>query len=146
MSLVARHALKIAAYVLTVGVMFGVGTNQSHAQTPATVNTWHPMVPGWYRPYIESSQPDIFYNHYVPGNGGNPAAIYPAPHPTPARVGHTYYTYQPFMPSEWMYQHHRTYHQHYNAGMGLNRTKVTWYAPPVQTLLSGVRRHFRLAR
>ena len=43
--------------------------------------------------------PDLFYNFYVPNNcGGVPAALYVAPYPVPQFVGHTYYTYQPFLP------------------------------------------------
>jgi hypothetical protein len=53
---------------------------------------------------------DLFYNYYVPGvNGGPPAQLYLCPRPTPPLVGHTYITYQPFMPNEMLYQHHRTY-------------------------------------
>jgi hypothetical protein len=37
------------------------------------------------------------------------------------------------MPHEFLYQHHRTYHQYYNNGMGLNRTKVAWHGTPVRT-------------
>jgi hypothetical protein len=72
----------------------------------------------WYRPYTESSQPDVFYNLYVPNNLGDAGAAYPAPYPTPNLVGHTYYTYQPLMPHEFLYHHHRTYHQYYNRGNG----------------------------
>ena len=49
-------------------------------------------------------QPDLFYNYYVPGTcGGVPAAAYIAPVPVPPVVGHTYYTYQPFLPNELLY-------------------------------------------
>lgn len=85
----------------------------------------------WYHPFTESSHPDVFYNYYVPGAGdGTPAAMYPAPHPTPPHVGASYYTYQPFMPQEHLYKHRYTHHQYYNRGMGLNRTKVSWYPAP----------------
>jgi hypothetical protein len=94
----------------------------------------------------EESAPDVFFNFYQPGNGGSPAAAFPAPYPTPPRVGHTYYTYQPFMPNEWMYHHHRTYHQSYNNGMGLNRTSVRWYSPPVRTELANLRKFFYIPR
>ena len=76
-------------------------------------------------------QPDLFYNYYVaPGCGYQPAQMYISPGPVPAVVGHTYVTYQPFMPHEWMYPHERTYHRYYDDGRGLTRTKVSWYAPP----------------
>ncbi len=88
-----------------------------------------------YRPFTESSQPDLFYNYYVPNNQGAAAAAYPAPYPTPSLIGHTYYTYQPFLPHEFMYTHRRTYHQYYDGGMGLNRTSVRWGRTPVRTAL-----------
>jgi hypothetical protein len=54
---------------------------------------------------------DLFYNYYVPpvGEGSVAAAMYPCPRPTPPLVGHTYITYQPLMPAEFLYQHHRHY-------------------------------------
>lgn len=87
-------------------------------------------------------QPDLFYNYYVPGTcGGVPAAAYLAPRPVPANVGQTFYTYQPFMPNELLYQHHRTYYRYYDQGRGMTRTSVSWYRPPVYVLS-----HFRIAR
>lgn len=100
----------------------------------------------WNRPYTEESSADLFYNFYQPGNGGSPAGSFPAPYPTPGYVGHQYTTYQPFMPNEWLYQHHRTYHQSYNMGMGLNRTKVKWTGTPVHTGLLNARKFFSLPR
>ena len=100
----------------------------------------------WNRPYTEESQPDLFYNFYQPGNGGVPAGSFPAPFPTPPIAGRQYTTYQPFMPNEWLYMHHRTYHQSYNMGMGLNRTKVHWHGTPIRTELMSVRKFFSLAR
>jgi hypothetical protein len=72
--------------------------------------------------------PDLFYNFYVPPTcGGVGAELYPSPLPVPARVGHTYYTYQPLMPHEMLYKHHRSYHRYYNEGRGLTRTSVHWW-------------------
>jgi hypothetical protein len=72
--------------------------------------------------------PDLFYNYYVHSAcGGYPAQMYVSPLPVPANVGHTYITYQPLMPHEFMYKHHRTYHQYYDGGRGLTRTKVIWW-------------------
>ncbi|MHB0957809.1 MAG: hypothetical protein ACYC6N_05940 [Pirellulaceae bacterium] len=87
-------------------------------------------------------QPDLFYNYYVPGTcGGVPAAAYIAPVPVPALVGHTYFTYQPFLPNELLYPHHRTYYRYYDQGRGLTRTSVSWYRPPIY-----IPSHFRIAR
>ncbi len=73
-------------------------------------------------------QPDLFYNFYVHGPcGGYPAQMYVSPKPVPPHVGHTYITYQPLMPHEFMYKHHRTYHQYYDNGRGLTRTYVKWW-------------------
>ncbi len=88
-------------------------------------------------------QPELFYNYYAPGTcGGVPAAMYLAPQPVPPLVGHTYYTYQPFMPHELLYPHHRTYHRYYDGGRGLTRTSVSWYRPP----LTSWTQYLRIAR
>lgn len=73
-------------------------------------------------------QPDLFYNFYVHGPcGGYPAQMYVSPKPVPPHVGHTYITYQPLMPHEFMYKHGRTYHQYYDGGRGLTRAKVKYW-------------------
>lgn len=100
----------------------------------------------WNRPYTEESSADLFYNFYQPGNGGSPAGSFPAPYPTPSYVGHQYTTYQPLMPNEWLYHHHRTYHQSYNMGMGLNRTKVKWTGTPIYTGILNARKFLSLPR
>jgi hypothetical protein len=72
-------------------------------------------------------QPDLFYNYYVPPTcGGVGAELYISPKPVPPHVGHTYITYQPLMPHEFLYHHHRTYHRYYNGGQGLTRTCVRY--------------------
>lgn len=72
-------------------------------------------------------QPDLFYNYYAwPSCTGLGAELYVSPRPVPQHVGHTYITYQPLYPHEFMYPHHRTYHKYYNGGQGLNRTSVHW--------------------
>lgn len=73
------------------------------------------------------TSPDLFYNYYVsPGScGGVGAELYLCPRPTPPLVGHTYVTYQPLMPHEFLYPHHRKYHR-YNPDGGWTKTKVTW--------------------
>lgn len=54
---------------------------------------------------------DLFYNYYVPPSGcpSVGAELYLCPRPTPPMVGHTYVTYQPLMPQEFLYHHSRTY-------------------------------------
>ncbi len=70
---------------------------------------------------------DLFYNYYVaPGCGGVGAQMYLCPRPTPPWVGHTYITYQPLMPHEFLYKHHRVYHRNHCDGRK-TRTSVFWY-------------------
>lgn len=77
--------------------------------------------------FPDHGHPDLFYDFYVPPNcGGVGAQMYLAPGPIPPHVGHTYYTYQPFMPHELLYKHKRVYHRYYNEGRGLTRTSVRW--------------------
>ena len=76
-------------------------------------------------------QPDLFYNFYAwPSCTGLGSELYLSPRPVPPHVGHTYFTYQPLYPHEFMYTHHRTYHHYYNGGQGLNRTCVHWKWSP----------------
>ena len=63
---------------------------------------------------VEAPTPDVFYNFYVPpvpagAYPGVGAQLYVAPRPVPPRVGHTWYTYPPFMPHEFLYKHRRHY-------------------------------------
>ena len=69
----------------------------------------------------------LFRNYYVPPGpcGGVPAQLYLCPRPTPPMVGHTYVTYQPLMPHEFLYQHQRVYVRQ-NPGAGWTVTKVHW--------------------
>lgn len=62
----------------------------------------------------EAPPPDVFYNYWVPpvpagGYPGFGAQLYVSPRPVPPRVGHTWITYPPFMPHEFLYQHRRRY-------------------------------------
>ncbi len=98
------------------------------------------------RPW-EYGNPDLFYNFYVPNNGGGvPAPLYVAPYPVPQVVGQSYYTYQPLMPHEFMYPHTRTYHRYYDSGRGLDRTKVVWYSNPVATVIKDIRCAIKIPR
>jgi hypothetical protein len=72
-------------------------------------------------------QKDLFYNYYAqPGPyNGAAAGMYVSPRPVPAFVGHTYVTYQPYMPHEYLYKHKRSYYTH-TAGAGWRRTNVRY--------------------
>lgn len=90
--------------------------------------------------------PDLFYNYYQPpGCGTAGADLYMSPGEVPARVGHTYITYQPLMPHEFLYPHHRTYYQYYDGGRGLNRTSVKYYHSPFRKVGNALH-SFRIAR
>jgi hypothetical protein len=71
--------------------------------------------------------PDLFYNFYVPPGpcGGPAAALYPSPRPAPPWIGHTYVTYQPLMPHEFLYRHHRSYWR-YNPDGKWTHVFVSW--------------------
>ncbi|MHC4177449.1 MAG: hypothetical protein ACYSWU_08080 [Planctomycetota bacterium] len=72
--------------------------------------------------------PALFCNYYVPAGdcGGVPAQLYPSPRPTPPVVGHTYVTYQPLMPHEFLGRHRRKYWS-YNSATGVRtRTVAVW--------------------
>ena len=63
---------------------------------------------------IDAPTPDVFYNYWVPPVPAGPspefsAQLYVAPRPVPPYVGHTWYTYPPFLPHEFLYKHHRKY-------------------------------------
>lgn len=79
---------------------------------------------------VEAPTPDVFYNFYVPpvpagGAPGMGAQLYVSPRPVPPRVGHTWITYPPFMPHEFLYKHRRKYVRPAGA-MGM-RTTVRGY-------------------
>jgi hypothetical protein len=79
---------------------------------------------------VEGPTPDVFYNFYVPpvpaGSApGLGAQLYVSPRPVPPRVGHTWHTYPPFMPHEFLYKHRRRYIR--PAGVTGLRTDVRGY-------------------
>ena len=144
-----RLALRttLAGAIMLAGLSFALSTASAddcaacraargQAAAPLRNNTMgsvaysgNPYGPGPYNCHDRSyPQPDLFYNFYAHGPcGGYPAQMYVSPKPVPANVGHTYITNQALMPHEMMYKHHRTYHQYYDGGRGLTRTKVIWW-------------------
>ena len=90
-----------------------------------------------------SGTENLFSQYYTqPGVSIAHAEMYPAPHPVPAHVGQSYYTYQPLMPHELMYPHSRNYYNYYASpssfycnmcggptyrpGYGMTKTTVRW--------------------
>jgi len=98
------------------------------------------------QPYGDSYGGDLFYNYYAGGTCDVPAQLYLSPRPTPPLVGHTYYTYQPLMPHEFLYKHHRSYHGYSDGGRTLTRTIVNYHSNPIKSMVLGIRDHFRLPR
>jgi hypothetical protein len=67
----------------------------------------------------DAAHPDIFNNYYVGPSahgGGIPAQLYVSPRPSPPFVGHTWITYPPLNPHEFLYKHCRKYHKYYRGG------------------------------
>jgi hypothetical protein len=81
-----------------------------------------------FQDYSQSARaeipPGLFDNYYV-GPPGVPAQLYVSPRPTPAYVGHTWITYPPFAPHEYLYRHRRAYYR-YTPG-GYTAARVWWY-------------------
>jgi hypothetical protein len=76
----------------------------------------------------------LFENYFTQGNANQATAgMYISPIGVPGNVGHTYYTYQPFYPHQYLYQHHDRYHSYYDGGRGLNRTHASYIAPPARS-------------
>lgn len=97
---------------------------------------------GWNgRRRVSRQRPnDLFYNYYVgPNPSGTAAGMYVSPQPVPPAMGHTYTTYQPFMPHEMMYGHKRSYFTHH-PGAGWTRTNVRYgaYGNHVQAAAFGL--------
>ena len=80
----------------------------------------------WQRTITYQDKNDLFANYYVgPYPRGTAAQMYVSPVPVPAHVGHTYTTYQPLMPHEFLYKHTRSHYAH-APGAGWYRSKVRW--------------------
>ncbi len=80
----------------------------------------------WQRIITYQDKQDLFANSYVgPCPCGTAAQMYVSPRPVPANVGHTYTTYQPLMPHEFLYKHTRSHYAH-APGAGWTRSKVRW--------------------
>ena len=96
---------------------------------------------------LKNGNPNLFYNFYAPEEcGGLPATMYVAPQPVPASVGHTYITYQPMMPHEMLYPHHRSYYRYYDGGRGMTRAHVRYYRSPFSAQIQSVKSRLKIAR
>ena len=96
-----------------------VGITQSPATTHAAEGKWQRII-------SYQDKRDLFANYYFgPQPSGTTAQMYISPVPVPANVGHTYTTYQPWMPHEYMYKHMRS-HYAYTPGAGWTRAKIRY--------------------
>lgn len=120
-----RVLLLTVPVLLTMGLFTATSVTAQEEEPAAVAAPAQPAA----RTY---GQPDLFYNYYVPGGpGGVPTAMYLAPRPVPPLVGHTYFTYQPLLPHEYMYSHQRKYYRYYDCGTGLTRTRVRYLRTPI---------------
>lgn len=139
-----RRSVSICVFLSLVGLAWQLGVADSfaddgcpdcrvygqHPRWDAAVDAVSPVDHyGWdgKRRISYQQQKDLFYNYYAqPGPFYNtPSQMYISPVPVPANVGHTYTTYQPFMPHEYTYRHQRSYYT-YNRGSGWTRTNVRY--------------------
>jgi hypothetical protein len=80
----------------------------------------------WKRIISYQGKNDLFANYQAgPEPSGIGAQMYVSPLPTPPIVGHTYTTYQPLMPHEYLHRHTRS-HYGYEQGSGWTRSKVRY--------------------
>lgn len=94
----------------------------------------------------KGTQP-LFDNYFTRGyNNHAEAGLYVSPIGVPGWVGHTYNTYQPLYPHEFLYAHRDRYHSYYDEGMGLNRTRASYYSPPVRTAGKNIYKKFEIPR
>ncbi|HMO85014.1 MAG TPA: hypothetical protein PKC18_08870 [Lacipirellulaceae bacterium] len=101
--------------------LVAVGLAAGHLAAPAAA-----VEGAWRRTISYQDKKDLFYNFYEgPDPSGTAAAMYVSPRPVPAHVGHTYTTYQPLMPHEYLYRHTRSHYAHV-PGAGWSRAKVRY--------------------
>jgi hypothetical protein len=133
-----------ATLLLGAGIAF-TNENTANAQCPSgncggsMAGSYVPMGTGSggmdsYANMLGKGTQPLFDNYFTRGNANSAnAALYMSPIGVPGWVGHTYNTYQPLYPHQFLYQHHDRYHSYYDQGQGLNRTHAKYYAPPVRT-------------
>lgn len=94
------------------------------AGTWLSVSATHAAEGSWKRIISYQDKRDLFANYYVgPWPSGTAAQMYVSPLPVPEHVGHTYVTYQPLMPHEFLYKHTRSHYAH-TPGAGWYRSKT----------------------
>ncbi|NMC19939.1 MAG: hypothetical protein GYA33_05900 [Thermogutta sp.] len=115
---------RIAAGVLALSLISAGWSGFAAAQAPCP-----DCPPGGIRPGAVDNHRvgDLFPSYWAPMAPGNLSApLYVAPIPTPPYVGHTWVTYQPLYPHEFLHKHMKVYRRQ-NAQGGRTRTVVGWY-------------------
>jgi hypothetical protein len=116
---------------LGAAVLVALSANAANAQFAGTcsdgttgyVSFYGQDASGWHQ-----TAPPLFTNYYVPPTPCGPGALlYVSPLPVPPHVGHTYVTYQPWMPHESMYHHHRTYYKWHPRGGNYTKVNAFWW-------------------
>lgn len=85
--------------------------------------------------FTDNQPANALFSQYATPNGPSltTAGMYPAPHYVPPMGAQSYYTYQPLMPHEMMYQHSRNYYNYssstgYGAPDSVTKTSVRWFS------------------
>ncbi len=120
---------------------FGANTSRIQSGFPHATN-------GGYGTWGHRQVNPLFDNYFTQGNANQAdAALYVSPNNgIPGWVGHTYVTYQPLYPDEFLYHHTDKYHSYYDQGQGMNRTKAKYWAPPVHTAIKQIYHKIELPR
>jgi len=124
----ARLSSMVRISLIAGAVLIAAHVNLRHSSM-AYAGFGHNNYNPYPKPVSHRVYPSMLFSNYYVGPAfwadGVPAQLYPSPLPTPPLVGHTYITYEPLKPHEFMYHHKRSYYRH-NPGEGWSNTHV-WY-------------------
>lgn len=113
---------RIAAGVLAIWFVTAIGADFAAAQAPCPN-----CPPVGMRAADNHRVGDLFPSYWAPMAPGHLSApLYVSPVPTPPHVGHTWVTYQPLYPHEFLHKHMKVYWRQNPQG-GRTRTVVGWY-------------------
>ncbi len=134
-----RYAMGLALGVAVAQVGYSQapcadGSCGGHSHVTANYGYGGYGAAGNYDAMLGRGTQPVFDNYFTRGYANQAeAGMYMSPVGVPGWVGHTYNTYQPFNPHNYLYQHHDRYHSYYDDGRCLNRTSAKYYAPPARS-------------